>query len=441
MIRIAGYVRVSSREQAMFGYSLDEQERKIKEYVEIYYEKEVTVYSLYREEGESAKTLNRPKIIEIMNSIENNQFDVLIINNLDRLTRSVVDMQVLLELFEAHNIKLISLKESIDTKHAQGRFFISMIALIAQWERETIADRAMRGKYESARQGNYSKGTIPFGYEMKQGKGKKLTIREDQAAIIRRIFNSLASGTHTPYMLGKELRNEFPEGNKWYEQSILDVVQNPIYYGTFKMNDVIVENHTPPIVSRDTWDKANENATGFILRRFTYLFKDKIQCSDCKVLCHQTCTIKKSGKIYLYYSCPECKRYMNESRIYESVEKNLNTITVKHNMDKHLSSLIRKKNYIEQEMRGLIRSYSSGNVKKEYYDEMLDIYLEEKKDIGEQIAEKKEEIIGTKFNDLSSEEKTEIVKTYIASISVDPHTYRTIPVLTDKYERIEKYEC
>ncbi len=441
MVRIAGYVRVSSREQAMFGYSLDEQERKIKEYVEVYYESEEPVYTLYREEGESAKTLKRPKIIEVMDLIEKDQMDVLIINNLDRLTRSVVDMQVLLELFEKHNIELVSLKEKIDTKSAQGRFFISMITLIAQWEKETIADRAMRGKYESARQGNYSKGTIPFGYEMNREKGKKLVVKEEEAAIIRRIFRSLASGTHTPYMLGKELRNEYPEGNKWYEQSILDVVQNPIYYGTFKMNDVIVENHTSPIVDKDTWDKANDNSTGFILRRFTYLFKDKIQCSDCNELCHQTCTIKKSGKIYLYYSCPECKRYMNESRIYESVEKKLNMIAVKHNMDKHLGALIKKQNYIEQEMRGLIRSYSSGNVKKEYYDEMLDIYLEEKKDIGEQIAEKKEEIIGTKFNDLSSGEKTEIVKTYIASISVDPHTYRTIPILTDKYERIEKYEC
>ena len=401
MIRIAGYVRVSSREQAVFGYSLDEQQRKISEYVEVYYEKGEFVYTLYREEGESAKTLKRPKIIEIMHLIENSKLDVLIINNLDRLTRNVVDMQVLLELFEAHSIELISLKEKIDTKSAQGRFFLSMIALIAQWEKDTIADRAMRGKYESARQGNYSKGTVPFGYEMNREKGKKLVIKEEDAAIIRRIFNSIASGTHTPYMIGKELRNEYPEGNKWYEQSILDVLQNTIYYGTFKMNDVIVENHTPPIIDKSTWEKANENATGFILRRFKYLFKDKIRCSDCNELCHQTCTIKKSGRVYLYYCCPGCRRHINESRIHESLEKTLNLIAINHNMDKHLGALVRKQKYIEQEIRSLIRAYSFGRVKKEYYNEMLDIYLEEKSVILEKTDEKKEKINGIKFKDLS----------------------------------------
>ena len=441
MIRIAGYVRVSSREQAVFGYSLDEQQRKISEYVEVYYEKGESVYTLYREEGESAKTLKRPKIIEIMHLIENNQLDVLIINNLDRLTRNVVDMQVLLELFEAHSIELISLKEKIDTKSAQGRFFLSMIALIAQWEKDTIADRAMRGKYESARQGNYSKGTVPFGYEMNREKGKKLVIKEEDAAIIRRIFNSIASGTHTPYMIGKELRNEYPEGNKWYEQSILDVLQNKIYYGTFKMNGVIVENHTPPIIDKSTWEKANENATGFILRKFKYLFKDKIQCGNCNELCHQTCTIKKSGRIYLYYSCPGCRRYMNESKIYKSLEDTLNVIAINHNIDKHLGALLRKQKYTEQEIRSLIRAYSSGRVKKEYYNEMLDINLEEKKVILEKITEKKEIINAIKFKDLSCAEKEELITNYIAYISVDPQTYKSKAVMTDKYERIAKYEC
>lgn len=441
MIRIAGYVRVSSREQAIFGYSLDEQQRKISEYVEVYYEKGKFVYTLYREEGESAKTLKRPKIIEIMSLIENSQLDVLIINNLDRLTRNVVDMQVLLELFEAHSIELVSLKEKIDTKSVQGRFFISMIALIAQWEKDTIADRAMRGKYESARQGNYSKGKIPFGYEMNREKGKKLVIKERDAATVRRIFNSIAGGTHTPYTLAEELRAEDPEGKKWRDHHVLEVVQNPIYYGPFKMNDVIVENHTTPIISKETWKKANENATGFIMRRFKYLFKDKIRCSDCDELCQQTCTIKKSGRVYLYYYCPGCRRHINESKIHESLEKTLNTIAITHNMDKHLGALLRKQKYTEQEIRSLIRAYSSGRVKKEYYNEMLDIYLEEKKVILEKITEKKEEINAIKFKDLSCAEKEELITNYIAYISVDPQTYKSKAVMTETYERIAKYGC
>lgn len=440
MIWIAGYVRVSSREQAMYGYSLDEQERKIKEYVDVFYGDQEYEYTLYREEGESAKTLKRPKITEIIQRIESGQLDVLVINNLDRLTRSVVDMQYLIELFQSHNTVLTSIKENIDWNNVQGRFFISMISLIAQWEKETLADRTMRGKYESARQGNYSKGSIPFGYEMDRREGKKLVIREEDAAIVRRIFKSVASGTHTPYTIARELRSGDPEGRKWRACSVLAVIQNTIYYGTFTMNSTVIENHTPPIVDRETWLKANRNATGFDLRKFTYLFKDKVECSSCQKPCFQAPTTKKSGKSYLYYCCPGCRRYMNEEKITDSLEKTLNEIAINHNLDMHIKPLTKKLYTTELEIKHLIRTYASGRVKKEYYDEMLDIYLEEKKDIMSRISEKREAINEIKFSDLPHKEKDELVKKYIVKIHVGPDSLKSKAELTDEYERMAKYE-
>ena len=157
MIRIIGYGRESTREQAEDGFNLDEQERKIQEYVDVYYEGKDIQFTMFREEGVSARSLKRPKMKLILDEIQGGAVDVLIVHNLDRLTRKLVDMEWLVELFEKMNVELISLKEHVDTSTPQGRFFVSIMILIAQWEEDTIADRTKRGMQESARQGNYAK--------------------------------------------------------------------------------------------------------------------------------------------------------------------------------------------------------------------------------------------------------------------------------------------
>ena len=109
MIRIVGYGRESTREQAEDGFNLDEQERRINEYVDLYYAEDEIEYSLIREEGASARSLKRPKMNVVLEKIRHDEVDVLIVHNLDRLTRNLVDMQQLLELFEEKHVQLVSL--------------------------------------------------------------------------------------------------------------------------------------------------------------------------------------------------------------------------------------------------------------------------------------------------------------------------------------------
>ena len=130
MIRIIGYGRESTREQAEDGFNLDEQERKIQEYVDVYYEGKDIQFTMFREEGVSARSLKRPKMKMILDEIQGGAVDVLIVHNLDRLTRKLVDMEWLVELFEKMNVELISLKEHVDTSTPQGRFFVSIMILI-----------------------------------------------------------------------------------------------------------------------------------------------------------------------------------------------------------------------------------------------------------------------------------------------------------------------
>ena len=129
-MNIVGYARVSSREQAIKGFSVDEQERRISEYIELYYGEITDLnFRMVREEGVSAKSMNRPLISEIINQLYKHEINMIIVHNLDRLTRQVKDLHNFLELISQSGAQLVSLKENIDTSTPQGKFFVSLIVV------------------------------------------------------------------------------------------------------------------------------------------------------------------------------------------------------------------------------------------------------------------------------------------------------------------------
>jgi len=114
-MKAIGYVRVSTEEQALTGVSLDSQEEKIKAYC---IAKEWNLIRVVRDEGYSAKDLNRPGIQEIIEGCKKREFDVVVILKLDRLTRSVKDLGHLVEdVFQKNDVAFSSLQDNFDTGH------------------------------------------------------------------------------------------------------------------------------------------------------------------------------------------------------------------------------------------------------------------------------------------------------------------------------------
>jgi site-specific DNA recombinase len=439
LLRILGYARESTREQAIEGFNLDEQERKIRDYVNLYYEDPRYEFTMIREEGASAKSLRRPEMKGILKQIKSGEIDILIIHNLDRLTRNLSDMQELLQLFEEHHIELISLRENIDTSTPQGRFFVSIIVLIAQWEEETIGNRAVRGKRESARQGNYAKSRVPFGYFRNPDDKKHLLINEEEAAVVRRIFQSLANQTHTPFTIAKELKNEKVFGRRWKDSSIEHLISNKIYYGTFAWYDEEFADHQPAIVSRELWELANSNAHSKEFSEHKYLFRNRVRCTKCHKTCEQKSTTKSNGTEYQYYVCPECSAYINEKIILRSIENKLNSLVQAHHMYKDVKKLLLKRQLLDGEMNMLVNGYTSQKINKAYYEEMMEINDEEKKYIAGKIADEEARIERMSFLALSDEEKEALMTQYIAEIKVDFKTKEARLHTTELYKRIEKY--
>ena len=110
---VAGYIRVSTDEQVTEGQSLDNQLARIKAYAN---SQGWDLIEVYREEGYSGKSIERPEMSRMITDIKAGKFNVVLVYKVDRLTRKQKDLWYLLEdVFEANGIGFKSVLEPFDT--------------------------------------------------------------------------------------------------------------------------------------------------------------------------------------------------------------------------------------------------------------------------------------------------------------------------------------
>jgi site-specific DNA recombinase len=137
--RVVAYVRVSTEQQAEQGLSLDAQQAKLTAYALLY---DLDLVAVEVDAGVSAKTLQRPALQRALGALKAGQAKALLVVKLDRLTRSVKDLGVLVETyFLAGTWSLMSVSEQIDTRTAAGRMALNTLAAVSQWEPEAIGER------------------------------------------------------------------------------------------------------------------------------------------------------------------------------------------------------------------------------------------------------------------------------------------------------------
>jgi site-specific DNA recombinase len=160
--RVVGYVRVSLDKQAEHGVSLDAQEEKLRAYATLY---GLELVALISDEGESAKSLERPGLQRALGMLEAGEADGLLVAKLDRLTRSVRDLGALVEDY-FHEHELLSVAEHVDTRTSAGRLVLNVLASVSQWEREAIGERTSTALRHKQARGEYVGGSRPFGYRL-----------------------------------------------------------------------------------------------------------------------------------------------------------------------------------------------------------------------------------------------------------------------------------
>jgi len=183
--RAVGYARVSTRDQADNGHSLDAQRAKIEAYAGLY---DMALTDVVVDDGYSGKSLERPGMKRILDLIRRRTVDVVVVAKLDRITRSVRDLGELIERFQASGVEFASVADNIDTTTAAGRLVLNVMGSVAQWERETIGERTADALAHLRANGKRTSRFAPFGYRLNADGECEPDPREQEAvALIRQL--------------------------------------------------------------------------------------------------------------------------------------------------------------------------------------------------------------------------------------------------------------
>jgi site-specific DNA recombinase len=207
MKKAIGYVRVSTEEQAEEGVSLRGQVEKIRQYAALH---DLDLVEVVEDAGKSAKDLRRPGMERMLEKVRKGEVDAVIVAKLDRATRSVRDLQDLLEVFKKKGVEFASVAERLDTSSASGRFFVGMLGLVAQWERETISERTRDGLAKIRSEGRRVSGQAPRGFRFR---GDRVVVDPaekrlaGEAAALRKTGLSIRKIAETLNGMGRKTRN------------------------------------------------------------------------------------------------------------------------------------------------------------------------------------------------------------------------------------------
>jgi site-specific DNA recombinase len=211
------------------------------------------VFDFYEDDGYSGKDLIRPEMQRLINDCENKKVQAIVVLKLDRLSRKQRDVLYLLEdIFEKNGVGFKSVTEPFDTTTPFGKAAIGMMAVFAQLERETIIERVRIAKKEAAQQGRYMGGPVAYGYKYDLGE-QKVSVVDDEAAIVRKIFSDYIKGMKGYQSIVDELNEKkiFPPAtaSQWNRGTIRAMLRNAFYAGYIEHEGILYEGRHERLIT------------------------------------------------------------------------------------------------------------------------------------------------------------------------------------------------
>ena len=321
--KVAGvYIRVSTEDQAREGFSLGEQEEKLLQLCKF---KELEVYKVYKDAGISAKDMeHRPQFQEMLKDMKEGKLNYIVAYKLDRITRSVRDLEELISVLEQYNCFLLCDRDDVNTSTANGRFFVRMLTVLSQLEIEIVSERTKFGLNGAIKSGHIP-GQRPFGY--KSAEDKKMIIDNATRPYVEKIFDMYLEGKSF-----QQIANYFKENNiypkkNWKDTTIQKIIDNKIYMGDYEqykrigkqenLEPIVYMNVVEPIISRAKWEECQrqkERNQRTYTRDRVYTFFQRLKCPNCS----RIMKCKGSGgtkRKYMYYTCEHCHINFNEDHV------------------------------------------------------------------------------------------------------------------------------
>jgi site-specific DNA recombinase len=339
------YARVSSDDRGRDGRNLSGQLEMAREYAE---KKGYTIVTELAEDdrGASGASFDLPKLGEVLSMAEAGEFDVLVPREIDRLSRNLAKQLIVEEELNRRGVVVdYVLGDYPDSP--EGRLNKHIRATIAEYEREKITERMMRGRRQKVKAGNVMVcGLAPYGYDHVKENGKNtLAINEQEARVVRLIYKwyivgngdgqrmSLTSvaeklsemGIPT-YLNSRDVRvaRNRASVERWSMGSVRQILVSETYAGTWywgkgpgfkRPRSTWMPLDVPAIVTHKTWEAAQEQLAENRRRlrgkgkSGRHLVRRRVTCGHCGLAVGAQTTTNQQKRTYWYYRCPASKRF------------------------------------------------------------------------------------------------------------------------------------
>lgn len=258
--KVVAYIRVSTDEQKKKGYGLEIQINEIAEYI---IQKDLEFLEIFKDEGVSGANdiTKRKGLHDLLNYCKNNHVENVIITKMDRLARDMyIQLWIEKELL-IHNITIISIGE--DNLNGNDTMTIAMrqmVGVFAQLEKNRISERLLSGRRMKASKGIKSNGNCPFGYKYEydeQGKNPIVIVDDEKANIVKQIFNMYINFHSLQKIVNYLNENNIKtkKGNQWSKQTLKYVLNNDIYIGIIRFDDIVEIGKHSCIINKDDFSK------------------------------------------------------------------------------------------------------------------------------------------------------------------------------------------
>ena len=400
----------------------------------------------------------------MMNDIKDKRINVIVAFKLDRLTRSVFDIEKLMKTVNELECDIDCLADESNTTTSNGRMVMRIMTSVSQNEIEKCSERTKLGLAGAIKNGHLPSKT-PLGYKRDN---KKLVPNDETKDIIIRVFDLYLSGK-SHQAIANIFNNEHILGKVWYDSTIGKILSNEVYKGDYMhgkrtKHPTYYENVIEPIVNKDKWESCQNqklrNARHYE-RTSTYLFTNKLKCSKCGCYLGGKASIKKKlNKKYYYYKCIHCGMNITENKVEEKIMLQILSLIqldslfndyytpfIKSKLDDNKTDYQKEIKELDKEKDRIKTAYIKGIVKLDEFDKDLkqieykkEMLVKKQNDFKQYenlnftiddlllIRDKKEidtylhpeNVINTikNWESLSKEEKQKIISTYIDDIEI-----------------------
>lgn len=435
-----------------------EQEERLKEFCKF---KRYNIYKVYQDAGISAKNDKRPAYQEMIEDVKKGNINVIFALKLDRLTRSVYDIEKLMKFVNDYECDIDCMADESNTTTSNSRMVMRIMTSASQNEIEKCSERTKFGMAGAIKNGHIPNRT-GLGFKRKN---KKLVPDPLTKDIIVRIFDLYLEGKSHQAIANIYNKEKVLGKTNWYDSTIQKILSNELYKGDYvngkrTKHPTYYENVIEPIVSKEKWESCQyqklRNARHYE-RTATYLFTNKLKCSKCGNFLGGHATTKTNGKKYYYYKCNTCKTYFNEIDIEKELKafmlelakqddliNNYYTPFIKSKLEDKTEDYKKGIKELDKQLDRIKTAYIKGVVKLEDFDKEIKHIEYQKSDLEKRQKEQKQyENLSFTLNDLliiqdmqeiefytnpdvlnnwsnkSKEDKQKIIGKYIDNITIE----------------------